>query len=166
MVQQIALGIEAHHLATRAESRVDTHHALLAQWGTQQQLTQILGKHADGLFVGLLLTERGKLVLDTGLEQALVAIVDGLGYQSAAGRVAIHVVALDALQGLVVVGRDADAQYALRFASAHGQQSVAGASLQRFAPIKVVTIFGGLVGIGLGLDHLRGDDGLALKGSS
>ena len=36
VVQQIALGIKAHHFATSAESRVDAHHTLLAQWGSQQ----------------------------------------------------------------------------------------------------------------------------------
>ena len=53
VVQQIALCIETHHLAARAETRVDTHHALLAQRGGQQQLLQVVDEHVDGFLVGL-----------------------------------------------------------------------------------------------------------------
>ena len=44
MVEQVALCIETHDLATRAESRVNTHHPLLSEWCREQKLAQILGK--------------------------------------------------------------------------------------------------------------------------
>ena len=55
VIEQVPLRIQAHHLASRSDSRVDTHHALLPQRSRQEQLAQISGKHVDGFFVGFLL---------------------------------------------------------------------------------------------------------------
>ena len=52
VVQEIALLVEAHHLATRAEPRVDAHDALLPERCGKEKLAQVGGKHADGLLVG------------------------------------------------------------------------------------------------------------------
>ena len=72
MVQQVALRVETHHLATRSESWVDTHHALLSQWCREQQLTQVLSEDAYGLIVGLLLTQVAELRLYRRFQQSLV----------------------------------------------------------------------------------------------
>ena len=55
MAQQIALLVQAHHLAARAEAGVNGHHALLPHRRGQQQLPQVLPKHLDALNIGLLL---------------------------------------------------------------------------------------------------------------
>ena len=165
-MQQIALCIETDHLATRAEARVDAHDALLAEWGGEQQLAQILGKDADGLFVGTLLAECHELGLDRGLEQTLVAILDGLADQALAGTIATNVVALQTLDGLVVVDGDTETQDALALTATHGEQTVGGTALQRLLPIEVVGVFLGLVGVFLGLDNLRLDEGLATEGGA
>ena len=166
MVEQVALGVETHHLAARPEARVDTHDTLLAQRRRKQQLTQIFGKHADGFFVGLLLAQVDKFGLDARFEQPSVAVLHSLGNQPSAGCVTVDVVALQALDTLVVVGRNAEPQDALGLAPEHGQQAVAGAAFQGFLPVEVVAVLGGLVGVGLGFHHLRRDDGLATEGTA
>ena len=114
--------------------------------------------------VGLLLAKRGKLRLDGGLKQTLITVVDGLGHQFAAGRVAIDIMALQTIYGLLVVGGDGDAEDTLFLTSAHGQQTVGRAALQRFRPVEVVAVFGGFVRIGLGLDDLGCNHGLTAEG--
>ena len=66
VVQQISLLVQTHHLAAGAESRVDTHDALLAQWRSEQELFEVLGKYTDGLFVSLLFAGGSQLVLNAG----------------------------------------------------------------------------------------------------
>ena len=167
VVEQVALGVEADHLTAGAEAGVDAHDALLAQGCRQQQLAQVLGEDANGLVVGLLLAEVGKLGLDGGFEQALVTVLDSLGHESSAGCVTIDIMAAEALHALVVVnGVDAQAQDALGLAAAHGQQAVAGAALQGLVPVEIVAVLLGLVRVLLGLDHLRGDDGRAAEGAT
>ena len=78
----------------------------------------------------------------------------------------IDEVALQAIYALIVVGRNAKPQYALGFATAHGQQAVAGAAFQGFLPVEVVAVLGCLIGVGLGFHHLRRDDGLPPEGTS
>ena len=154
VVQQVALRIKADHLTTRAETGVDTHHALLSQWRTKQQLTQILGKYADSLFVSLLLAEVHELCLYRGQQQALVTVLYGLCHQSLAGSVATNIVTLQTLYGLVVVDSDADAQYTLALATTHSQQPMTGTALQRLFPLKVVAVFLRLVAVFLSFYNL------------
>ena len=59
----------------------------------------------------------------------------------------------------LVVGRDAYLQESFGLATADGQEAMRGTSLQRFAEVKIVLVFGGF--FLLSLHHLRGDDGLA-----
>ena len=165
VVEQVALSVETHHLAARAEAWVDAHHALLAQRCREQQLAQVLGEDADGLVVGLLLAQVRELRLDRGLQQSLVTVLDGFFQQLSAGLCALErgQASLQALHTLLVVGTDADAQNALSLAPAHGQQTVARAASQRFVPVEVVAELLGFVSILFGLHHLRRDDSLAAE---
>ena len=72
---------------------------------------------------------------------------------------------LQAVDALVVVGRDADAEDALCFASPHGKQTVRGTAPEGLLPVEIVGEFGSLVSVGLGLDDLGGDDGLTAEGT-
>ena len=67
VVKQVALGVEAYHLATGAKTWVYAHHALLSQWGIHQELAQILGKDVDGFIIRFFLAQVCKLRLYTGL---------------------------------------------------------------------------------------------------
>ena len=163
VVEQVALTVETDHLTACAEAGVDAHDALLSQWCREQQLAQVLGKHTDGLLVGLLLAQGCKLRLYGGFQQSLVAVLHGFVHQSPAGCLPVDVVVFQQVEALLVVGGYADAQYSLGLAPAHGQQSVAAAPLQRFLPVEVVAVLGSLVGRGLALHHLRHNHGLAAE---
>ena len=78
VVQQVALFVQAHHLAARAESRVNSQHAFTSQRRSEQQLPHVLGKGLDGLIVGFLLGRRGKFGLYRGLDQALETVLGSL----------------------------------------------------------------------------------------
>ena len=104
MMQQVALGIEADHLTTCTESRIDTHDTFLSERCTQEQLTQILGKDTDGFLVGTFLTKCCEFRLDGRFEQPLISILDGLCNEFAAGGVAIDIMALQTFYGFVIVG--------------------------------------------------------------
>ena len=72
--------------------------------------------------------------------------------------------ALEPFDALIIVGGDADAENAFALTSAHGQQTVGRAAFEGFLPIEIITVFCGLVGIGFGLDDLRGDKSLTTEG--
>ena len=78
MMEQIALRIKAHHLTTSTETRIDTHHPFLSEGCAQQQLTEILRKHADGLIVGLFLADGSKFCFNGRLEQTLITVLNSL----------------------------------------------------------------------------------------
>ena len=161
VVEQIALRIQTYHLAARTETRVDAHHALLSQWGREQQLTHVAHKHIDGFLVGLLLAQRGKLRLYRGFQESLVAIFYRFGHQLLAFALSTNIAALQPVDAVLVVGRDAYAQDALLFAASHGQQPMARTTAQGLGELEVVAILGCFVGVALGFDHCRRDDGLA-----
>ena len=72
VVEQLPLGVEADHLASGAEARIDGEGALLSEGCGKQQLAQILGKDTDGLAVGFLLEQVPEFGLDGRLNQPLV----------------------------------------------------------------------------------------------
>ena len=78
MMQQVALGIETYNLTTSAESRVNTHDALLSQWSRHKQLAQIVGKDVNGFLLSLFPAVCGKLVFDGRLQQTFVSVLNGL----------------------------------------------------------------------------------------
>ena len=141
VVEQGALGVEHHHLASRSDSRIDTHHPLLAQGRGQEQLAQVLAKHADGLVVGLLLAEGCKLILHRGADEARVAVGDGLLHQLLAGAAAPHKLPQEPALALLVVGFDAHLEESFSLAAAHGQETVGGTAAQLLAEVEVVGIF-------------------------
>jgi hypothetical protein len=104
VVEQITLRIEADDLTACAEAWVDAHHALLTKGSAEEQLTEVIGEDTDGLFVGLLLAEGGKLGLNRRFEQTLVAIFDGFGHKSATRGVAIDVMSLEAFDAFFIIG--------------------------------------------------------------
>ena len=162
VVEQGALRIKTHHFAPCAETGVDAHDATLPEGRCEEQLLEIGGENANGLFVGLLLARGRELGFDARAEQSLVS-VGGCQFDLFGGpRSGLHIAARHLLGGAIIVGRgDGDAQHALAFASAHGQQAVGSAALEGFAPIEVVAIFGGLGGVGFSLHGFRSDHRLA-----
>ena len=157
VVEQVALGVEAGDLASVGKSGVDGHHALLSQRGGEEQLAQVLGEDMDGLFVGLFLAQRRKLILNTRVYEPSEGVLHGLAHEALTGAVASDKLSAQAvLHGFFVGDGDADAQHARLLAAAHGQQSVGG--------VEVVGKLLCLVRLGHFLDDLRADHGLAAVG--
>ena len=134
--------IEAHHLASGTIARVDTHDTLLSQRWSKQELAQVAGKYTDGFFIGLLLAQGSKFGFDARLQESLVSIQYCFFHLLAALIIATHVVSHEAFGALLIVGRDGYLQQTFGFTSADGQQAVRSASLQRFAEVEVIFIFG------------------------
>ena len=77
VMQQVALRIEHHDFAARAESGVDGDDALLSERRREQQLPQVFGEYPDRFVVGLLLGRRQQFGLDRGPDQPLERVCDG-----------------------------------------------------------------------------------------
>ena len=54
-VEQCALCVKANYFASCAETWVDAHYSLLAQWSSKEELTQIFSKHFYCFIIGTLL---------------------------------------------------------------------------------------------------------------
>lgn len=94
MVQQVALFVETNHLASSAESRVDAHDSFLSKWCREQQLTKVLGKNADGLFVGSFFAQGSKFVFDRRFQEPFVTVFDSLFDKFSAGARKAYVLVL------------------------------------------------------------------------
>ena len=161
VVQEIALFVQTHHLASGAESRVDAHDALLSQRSGKQQLAQVGGKDTDGLLVGTLLGSRSKFRFYGGLQQTLVGIGHG-HYNLLATLAPCGVSTQEALHASLLVARtDVHTQETLALAAPYGKQAMAGATVQRFGEVEVCPVVHGL--LHLALYHAGGDDGGALE---
>ena len=78
VMEKVALSVKTHYLATCAESRVNTHDALLSQRSRHKQLAQIVGKDVNGFLLSLFPAVCGKLVFDRWLQQTFVSVLNGL----------------------------------------------------------------------------------------
>ena len=105
IVQEIALFIKAHHLTSCAKTRVDAHDSARTERRSEEQLLQILCKHADGFFVCLLFTLRSKLCFDAGAQQSLVGIGGSSGDLRSRCCVGAHKGSGDAVGCPTLVGR-------------------------------------------------------------
>ena len=162
-MEQVALGIKTNHLASGAESGIDTHYPFLSEGRIHEQLPQILRKHIDGLQVGFFFAQGGKFRLDAGLQKSVVTVFNGLADQSLTFTVPVDIMPLQTSHTLLVVGFDFHPEHTFALATAHGQQPMTRASLERFLPIEVVTIFLCFVGVFLCLHHFAYDKGVAAE---
>ena len=77
VVQQRSLCVETDQLTAGPVTGIDSQHTLLSQWRSQQQLAQVLGKHADRFFIGFRLAEIGKFGFDGRLQKTFERVVHG-----------------------------------------------------------------------------------------
>ena len=139
IVQQSALRVEAHDLASRPVARVDGQHAFLTQRRCQQELAQVGRKHTNGFFVSPLLAPGCKLCLDGRFQQAFVSIGHSRSHLLPASVTRTDKLTLQAFQRFGVVGRrDVHLQETLGLAPANGQQTVGRTTLQGFTEIEII----------------------------
>ncbi len=127
-------------------------------------MAQVGAEHLDGLVVGLLLAQCGKLILYRRTDEAAVAVGHGVGDERLAGTRAVDIVTLEAADALLVVNGDGDAQEALGLTTAQRQQPVRRTAAQFLAEGEVVGIFLCIVVIFLLRHDARRDDGLTAEG--
>ena len=164
VVLEVAVLVEAHHLAPRTEARVDGQHALVPQRRGKEQLAGVARKHLDGLVVGNGFGLSGKLGLDRGLDQAFVAVGGSLLDQACGLPVATHHDAAHIVDGPVVVDVDGHLEEALLLAAAHGQQLVRRHAPQGLAVVVVVLI---VAAFNLLAFHIvRSEHGLVAEGAA
>ena len=125
IMQQIALCIKTHHLASRTVTGVNGKHTLLPERRCQQQLLEVSCKHTDCLLVGLLFGTVGILRFDGRTQQSLVAILHRQGYLLGTLSRRTHILAFEASDSYCVIGRsNAHPQESLVLATADGQHAV------------------------------------------
>ena len=74
VVKQIALSVQADHLASCTEARIYGHHPLLPNRRGEQKLAQILAEDLDGAYVGLLFSNLEHLIFNRGMKQTLETV--------------------------------------------------------------------------------------------
>ena len=169
MMQEVAFAIEDDQFATRTETRVEGKYSLLSQGCRHQELFEIAHENEDSLLVGLLLGTLHKLRLDAWAQQTLEAVGDGIGDERRSCRTtALHILATEPVDAKAFVASNRQTQHALGFATTHGQQTMAGTTLQGFAPVEVIAELLGSQFLGFAqglrtLHTLRGDDGIELE---
>ena len=94
-----------NHLTSCAKTRVDAHDSARSKGRSEEQLLQILCKHADSFFVCLLFTLRSKLRFDAGAQQSLVGIGGGSGDLRSGSCVGAHKRSGDAVGCPTIIGR-------------------------------------------------------------
>ena len=141
VVQQVALRVERHDLASRAESRVDGHDALLPQRRGEQQLAQVLGENPDRLVVGLLLGRRELFGLDRGAYQAFERVGHGRFHPFARRRAGPYEQPAETFDAMFGIHVDRDFQDALLLAAAHGQEAVRRDAAQGRLGVEIVGVF-------------------------
>ena len=145
VVQQVALRIERHDFAARAESGVDGDDALLSERRREQQLPQVFGEYPDRFVVGLLLGRRQQFGLDRGPDQPLERVRDGSFHPFARRRAVAHELAAKPFRNAVGVHLHRDLQDPFVHAAPHGQKTVRRNGTQRRRRIEVVRIFDALL---------------------
>ena len=140
VVQQIAILIKAHHLATGAEAWVNGKYALVAQWWSKEQLTHVLGKHVDCLGICALLRDCCKLVLNRWLDESPEAVLGSLLNQLRRLALAMHHDAAHVVDSTVIVDIDAHLQESLLLATPDGKQLMRRDALEWFREVVVELI--------------------------
>ena len=138
MMHKIALGVKTCCLASIGKAWVDSHDTLLSKRCCQEQLAQVLCKNNDCLLIGLLLALSCKLSLDTGFQQALECIIDGLAYQSLALAKAMNIMTFQFGDASFFICRYADTQETCRLSTTHGQQTMGRTTFQWFREVEII----------------------------
>ena len=145
VVQQVALGVQAHHLAAGAESGVDGHHALLPHRGRQQQLTQVFAEDLDGFDIGLFLGLSDDLAGDGGVQKALPSVIHSFAHFLMIGvTVLLAIVVIEFVAALFSVGVNLHFQEAFFLGTEHGQQVVGRDFGNGLGEVEVTAVLGGL----------------------
>jgi hypothetical protein len=165
-VAQEATGhVDRGAFAAGAQARIDADDRLLPQRRGQQQISQVLGEHADRRAVRPLLELGAHLVLDAGREQALETVARGQVELAGERRLRAQPDQLrDAGQHLLAVDVDVRAQVLLVLAAPDGQEAVRRDVAHRLAEVVVLLELARLGGAGR--HHLHDQVALIAEGGA
>ena len=79
VVEQIALRVEHHGLATGSVTGVESDDSQSFEWGSEQELPQIVGEYVDSHTVGLFFERCRNFIFDRRAEQTFCGIFDSVG---------------------------------------------------------------------------------------
>ena len=130
IVQQIALRIQTDYFTACAEARIDSEYPFLSERRREEQLAEILRKHADSFVISLFFGLCSKLCFNGRFEQTLVGIGSGFAYLTAAFIVAVYELAVEAFQTGFVIRTDGYFQQSFGFCAANGEETMGGAAFQ------------------------------------
>ena len=148
MLQEIALRIQAYHLAASPETGVDGHHPLLSHRSGQKELAEVLSEYADGFDIGLLLGLADDFSADGRLHEALEAVVDGVAdfKTGLAGGVAVRLtpVVVELVAALFGIGIQAHVQSAFALCAKYCQKGMGRDFADRLGEGEITAVLGSL----------------------
>ena len=162
VVEQLAGAVEHDGFAAGAEAGIDGEQAFLAERRGEQEFAQVFGEHADGGFVGALFRKQAGLGFHRWHEQALAAVLDGLGDVFAGRAGGFHPVGQGLGNDAVERHFDAHEQEAVLLAAADGEHAVGRDGFERLAPLEVVAELLRVGFLLLAIHDLGGNGGLFL----
>ena len=153
--QQVALPVQADHLAARSEARVYGHHPLLPHRRGQQQLSEVLPEHLDALDIGLFLGLPQHLAGNGRVHEALPGIFHGLPHLLV-GRIAVGlaIVIVKLVGALLPVRVYLHLHEAFVRRAEHGQQVVGRDFGDGLREGEIAAVLGGVRAVLPGLGHL------------
>ena len=104
-------------------------------------MVKILREDPDSLIIGFLFGSGCKFRFDGRFNQTLITICQCRSYEFAAFAVSFDAQTVQVLHASLVVRRNTHLQDTFRLSASQSQQTMRRASLQRFAEIKIITVF-------------------------
>ena len=144
VVQQCALCVKAHHLASCPESGVDGQCPLLPDRRGEEQLAEVLPEHPYRLDIGFLLRLSKGFILDRRMEKTLVCVLhrhpDLLPAGGCGTALFLIHLALDPLNGMLGIDLHPDRYEIEGTGPEHGQQPVRGNTVEPLREIEIILV--------------------------
>ena len=145
VVKEVALFVEADHLAAGPEARVNSKDAFLTDRRCEKELAEVLSEYADGLKVGLFLSLLYDLIRDGRFEKTLEGVVEGLVDLLGKGRTRVAAFLTEVVILLLAasfrIGVNLHIYEALFFRTKDGKKTMRGDALKRFGIVEKAPVF-------------------------
>jgi len=158
MMKEVTLFVKTSYLTSVGKTGVEGEDTFLTEWGREEKLAEVLAKDFDCLFVGTLLAQGSKFVLNARIDKTFEGVFNGLADEGLTDSLSTYKLSGEACDTFFTVNRDAYTQDALCLATTHGKKSMAIASSERFGEVEVISELLCLLGILHLLDDLRRND--------
>ena len=96
MMEEVTLFVKASNLTSVGKTGVEGEDTFLTEWGREEKLAEVFGKDFDCLFVGTLLTQGSKFVLNARIDKTFEGIFNGLADEGLTDSLSTHELAGEA----------------------------------------------------------------------